>query len=79
MKLKDAIAKRIDQLRSDNNLTVHGLSIKSGVANSTLTDIVKARNETIQIKHIYAICAGLNISLNEFFLSDYFNKETLTD
>lgn len=68
MKLKDGIAKRVKELCDKNNLTVHVLSLKTGVANSTLCDIVKANNESIQIKFIYEICAGLNISLKEFFL-----------
>ena len=79
VKLKDAIAKRVQQLCVENNLTVHGLSIKTGVANSTLADIVNARNESVQIKYIYGICAGLCISLVDFFSPDYFDKNSLTD
>lgn len=79
LKLKDSIAKRVQDLCDENNLTVHGLSLKTGVANSTLCDIVKANNESVQIKFIYGICAGLNISLKEFFSSPYFDKNELID
>ncbi len=79
MRLKDAIAARVNELCDNENLSVHGFSLKVGVANSTLADIVKARNESIQIKFIYAICAGLNMSLNEFFQSPHFDKNELTD
>lgn len=79
MKLKDSIAKRVRELCDKNKLTVHGLSLKTGVANSTLSDIVKANNDSVQIKFIYGICAGLNMSLEEFFSSPYFNKNELTD
>ncbi len=79
MKLKDSIAKRVQELCNENNLTVHGLSLKTGVANSTLCDIVKANNASIQIKFIYGICAGLNISLKEFFSSPFFDMNELTD
>ena len=48
MKLKDSIAKRVQELCDENNLTVHGLSLKTGVANSTLCDIVKANNTSIR-------------------------------
>ena len=60
MRLKDAIALRVKDLCQQNKLSVHALSLKTGVANSTLVDIVKARNESFQIKFIYEICAGLN-------------------
>ena len=79
MKLKDSIAKRVQGLCAKNSLTVHGLSLKTGVANSTLCDIVKANNESVQIKFIYGICAGLNMSLEEFFSSPYFDMKELTD
>lgn len=79
MRLKDAIAARVKDLCRENDLTVHGLSIKTGVANSTLVDIVKARNESFQIKFIYGICAGLGISLKDFFDSPYFDKASLID
>ena len=58
MKLKDSIAKRVQDLCDKNNLTVHGLSLKTVVANSTLCDIVNARNESVQIKFIYGLCEG---------------------
>ncbi len=79
MRLKDAIAIRVKELCRENQLTIHGLSIKTGVANSTLVDIVKARNESIQLKFIYAICAGLDMSFIDFFAAPYFEKQTLVD
>ncbi|MCX4287145.1 MAG: XRE family transcriptional regulator [Clostridia bacterium] len=79
MKLKESIAKRVQELCVKNKLTVHGLSLKTGVANSTLCDIVNARNESVQIKFIYGICAGLSMSLEDFFASPYFDKNELTD
>ncbi len=79
MKLKDAIAIRVKELCSNHKLTVHGLSLKTGIANSTLTDIVKAKNESIQIKFIYGICAGLGINFNDFFSAPYFDFKNLVD
>lgn len=66
MKLKDAIATRVEELCKQNNLTTHGLSLKTGVANSTLANMIHAQNESIQIKHIYSICAGLDMNIKDF-------------
>ncbi len=79
MKLKDAISLRVKELCKEHNLTTHGLSLKCGVANSTLVDIVKARNESYQIKFIYGICEGLNMSLEEFFKSPLFARDNIVD
>lgn len=79
MKLKDALAARVLELCDKHNLSVHALSLKAGVPNSTLMDIVKARNESFQIKAIYGICSGLNISFEQFFHSPYFDKDHLVD
>lgn len=79
MKLKDAIAQRINDLCEEHKLTPHGLSLQSGVASSTVADMVKAHNDSPQLKHIYAICASLDMSLEQFFNSPLFDKDTLTD
>ncbi len=79
MRLKDAIALRVNDLCRDNGMTIHKLSTETGVANSTLVDIIKANNNSVQIKFIYGICAGLDMSLSDFFNSPYFDKDTLVD
>lgn len=79
MKLNEALALRIKELCEKHNLSPHGLSIKSGVASSTIDNIIKMRNESAQLKSIYAICDGLDMSLEEFFASPYFQKGKLTD
>ena len=79
MKLNEAVAKRVIELCQKEELSIYGLSTRTGVPNSTLQDIVKLNFSSTQLKHIYAICDGLKISLTEFFDSPYFNKDTLTD
>ena len=48
-------------------------------ANTENMSKLKARNDSIQIKFIYSICAGLNISIRDFFDRPYFENEVLTD
>lgn len=79
MQLNEAVSRRIIELCNKENLSIHGLSIKAGVANSTLTDIIKTKHNSTQLKFIFSLCDGLNISLAEFFSSAYFDKDTLTD
>lgn len=79
MRLKEALAARVKELCVEKHLTTHGLSLKTGVASSTMDDIIKARNESVQLKFIFQICDGLQISLEDFFHSPYFDKEFLID
>lgn len=79
MLLEDAIALRIEQLCIERNMTKYSLSEKSGVPQSTLTSIKKKRSRSAQIKTLYAICEGFDISLAEFFTSPIFDRKTLHD
>ena len=79
MLLEDAIALRIEQLCIERNMTKYSLSEKSGVPQSTLTSIKKKRSRSAQIKTLYAVCEGSDISLAEFFTSPTFDRKTLHD
>ena len=79
MLLEDAIALRIEQLCIERNMTKYALSERGGVPQSTLTSIKKKRSRSVQIKTLYAICEGFDISLAEFFTSPIFARDTLHD
>ena len=79
MKLIGAVSKRIEELCYQRDLTVHGLSIKSGIPNSTLVAVIKKKYDSVQLKVIFSICDGLNLSLEEFFRSPLFECVNLTD
>lgn len=79
MKLNEALSLRLKELCKTYNLTPHGLSIKSGVASSTIDNIQKMRCSSAQLKFIVAICDGLNISLVDFFSSPYFAKGVIEE
>ena len=79
MLLEDAIALRIEQLCIERNMAKYALSERSGVPQSTLTSIKKKRSRSVQIKTLYAICEGFEISLAEFFTSPIFARDTLHD
>lgn len=50
-----------------------------GVAQSSIADIRLKRNKGANISLIYAISAGLGIDLTEFFNSEFFKAENITD
>ena len=79
MQLNEAIAKRIQELCKERGLTQYGLSVKSGVPQSTLSTILRCTFPSMKMRIIYEICEGLEISLTEFFASDIFERENIMD
>jgi len=79
MKLEDAIILRIEQLCLERNMTKYQLFKASGVPQSTLTSIKKKRSGSAKIITLYNICEGFEISLQEFFSSQLFDRENIDD
>lgn len=79
MTLKVAIAKRINELLSKNNMTQYELYKRSGVPQSTISTILNAEIKTVRLSTLYDICSGLNIELSVFFDCDYLKMENLED
>ena len=60
------IAKRLDSLRTYNNMSLRDLANKSGVSKSQIANIISER----KIPNIYTLsclCNALNITLSDFF------------
>ena len=79
MRLNEAISKRIIELCEEHGLSQYGLSMKSGVPQSTLSTIKNCTFESMKLRIIYEICEGLEISLKDFFNSSLFDRENLID
>lgn len=79
MKLNEAIAKRLCELLEEKGLTAYGLFIKSGVSQSTISDLKNMNNNGVNVRILYELCEGLGISLLEFFNSPMFDKDSIID
>ena len=79
MKLNEAISKRLSELLDEKGMTAYGLFIKSGVSQSTISDLKKMNNSGVNLRILYEICEGLEISLLEFFDSKLFDRENIVD
>ena len=79
MKLNEAIAKRLCQLLDEKNMTAYGLFMKSGVSQSTISDLKNMNNNGVNVRILYELCEGMEISLLEFFNSPMFDKGNIVD
>lgn len=78
MKLSDAVRQRIINLANDNNITLHRLSLESGISYSTLSSFLNGKSKSPKLVTLLHICEGLGIELNEFF-SDKLFKDVEED
>ena len=77
MRLVDAVYARIIELAKERQLNMNALANKCGVPRPTI--ITMTRSTTVKLSTIYGICAGLQITLMDFFNSPLFSSENITD
>ena len=69
---KRQVSVRIVDLCRERNITINKLCTISGVTQSTVNDIVNHRARNIGIVTIKKLCDGLDITITDFFDTDYF-------
>ena len=74
MKIQEAVVKRIRDLCKERNLTINALSYQAGVSQSTLKSITNGESLNTGIVTIKKVCDGLDISVVDFFDTDYFKS-----
>jgi len=70
----EAISKRIMELCSKYDLTINGLAERCLLTQSTVENLVNGTSKNPKTLTLIRICAGLNITLKEFFNSDLFDN-----
>ena len=72
--LTQAIQRRIRELCADRNITINKLSTICGITQSTLNNIFSRSSTKPTVSTIKKICDGLDMTLSEFFDTEYFNS-----
>ena len=75
MNTYETVKNRLIFLCGKKNITINKLSTESGVAPSTIKNIMYGKSINPGVVTLKKLCDGLNISLKEFFDTDEF--ETL--
>ena len=73
MTLTEAIQQRIRELCRERNITLNHLSMLCVMTQSTVHNIFARPNNSPTISTIKKICDGLDITLGEFFQTEYFD------
>ena len=74
MEMIVVIRNRIIQLAHENRITINKLAEKSGLAPSSLKNILYGKSNNPKLTTIKILCDGLGITLAEFFNTKDFNE-----
>ena len=74
MMIGDACRLRIRELCRERNITVNKLALLSGITQSTLSNLVGGRNNSVTVSTLKKICDGLEITIVDFFSSEVFSN-----
>lgn len=74
MNTREAIAKRIYELCRERNWTPNHLANVSAVPQATIKSILNGESSNPGSVTIKKLCDGFDITLREFFSTDYFEE-----
>lgn len=74
MSVKDAVAKRFQELCNERNIKINELANLSGVTPSTAYSMMDISRRDVSIVTIKKFCDGLEITLGEFFSTPEFDE-----
>ena len=77
MQLNEAVSARICELLKETNMTQYQLYLKSGIAKSTIGNVVNCSYDSVKLRIIHEMCQGFGISLSDFFASPLFDEHNL--
>ena len=74
MTVKDATAKRIEQLCKERGIAYNELANICGITPSTIYSIMDSKRRNISLSTVKKICDGLELTLSDFFSSPLFDS-----
>ncbi len=72
--VQQAIIARIERLCKERGMTLNQLAVKSGMAPSTIKNIIYGSSRNTGLNTIVRICNGLQITLLDFFNAEEFRS-----
>ena len=72
MNAKEAVAKRIQGLCAEHDLSINALANQAGISPSTVYSILNTKSQNPGVVTLQKLCDGIGITLREFFDDDLF-------
>ena len=77
MTVNDAVAKRIEKLLGEKNMSQYRLEQESGIQHGSMQCIMNGRNKTVTLSTIIMIARGFGIPLTELLNDELFDPANL--
>ena len=77
MTTNNAVAKRIQKLLKEKQMTKYCLEQKSGVFHGAMDRILMEKNKTVTLTTLYKLARGFDMTIYEFLDDDLFRSEEL--
>lgn len=74
MNIRNAVRQRIIDLCDSRDMTINKLALECGLTQSTLSSIINTGSKNPTLATVAKICAGLKISVREFFDDELFER-----
>ena len=72
--VKDKIVERFKNICDQRNISINDLAVRSKTTPSTAYSMMDRSRQDLSIRTVEKFCAGLNISLKEFFSDPLFDE-----
>ncbi|GAW99685.1 helix-turn-helix domain-containing protein [Secundilactobacillus mixtipabuli] len=70
----EIIGKRIMDFINERDITIHRLSVKTGIPNTTLVDLITGTTKNARVSTVRAICQAIQITVRDFFDCPPYNE-----
>ncbi len=77
MTVCQAVAKRVNKLLQEKNMSQYRLEKNSGIQHGTMNSIMSAKNKGIELNTVMMIARGFKMTLLEFLDDEIFLSEDM--
>ena len=73
----NAVVMRIKEILKEKNMSIYRLEKITAMSHNTMQTLMRADNNSVNLKTVLLVIRGLNITAEKFFASPLFEDENL--
>ena len=72
-----AVVERIKQILKEKNMSIYRLEKITAMSHNTMQSLMRADNNSVNLKTVLLVCRGLGVTAEYFFASNLFEDKDL--